>query len=272
MKRRNLIGIGIFGGLLALVAIAWLLRTPLQNKPYNVIVISIDTLRVDHLGLYGYSRDTSPNLDTFSREALVFDQAIAQAAFTLPSVASTFTSEYPSAHGLLGTSYRLSSLKLTIAEVLSQYGYQTAAFVGDGELQGSFGIDQGFDRYIDQGGVSFKETIPLALRWLERDRTGKFFLFLQGFDVHAPYWKPDPYNDMFADPSYRGILTDSARYWLDYALESKNPRAILDNIKKIDGESVLLAADGSRIPLTQEDIEYIAAHYDGGIRYVDDLI
>ncbi|MDP3900800.1 MAG: sulfatase [bacterium] len=274
MKRSYRIRIGILAGVFLLAGVLWLWYSslPRSGTSPNVIIISVDTMRADHLGLYGYSRDTSPNLDAFASEALVFDQAIAQAPFTLPSVASIFTSQYPSANGLLDTSYRLAPSKLTIAETLSQYGYQTAAFVGDGELQGSFGINQGFDRYIDQGGVSLKETIPLALRWLERDRTGKFFLFLQGFDVHAPYWKPGPYNALFADPEYRGILADSARYWLDYALTSKNPRAVLDNIKKLNGAPVLVEDNGTRIPLTQEDIEYIVASYDGGVRYTDNLI
>ncbi|MDO8470453.1 MAG: sulfatase-like hydrolase/transferase [bacterium] len=272
--RRYVVKVGVVGGVFVFVAIAWLLRIPLKGllhpqKPYNVIMISIDTLRADHLGLYRYSRNTSPNLDKFSQESIVFEQAIAQAPFTLPSLASTFTSEYPSAHGLMGTSSRLSSSKLTLAEVLKEHEYNTAAFVGEGELQRVFGIDQGFDRYIDEGGISIKENIPLAEEWLKQNKGSKLFLFLQGFDVHAPYQKPEPYDDMF-DKDYYGLLADRAKYWLDYSI--KNPKAILDNIKKIDGKPVLVQDDGIEVPLTQQDIDYIIAQYDGGIRYTDDLI
>ena len=272
--KRYAVRIGVVGGAFVFVAVAWLLRVPLEGffhseKSYNVIIISIDTLRADHLGLYGYPRDTSPNLDAFAKKAVVFDQAIAQAPFTLPSLTSTFTSEYPSSHGVLDTSFRLSPSALTLAETLKAHGYNTAAFVGEGELQRVFGIDQGFDRYTDEGGISIKENIPLAEKWILQNKGSKFFLFLQGFDVHAPYQKPEPYDDMF-DKDYHGLLADRTKYQLDYS--TKSPSAILDNIKKINGKPVLVQDDGTKIPLAQRDIDNIIAHYDGGIRYTDDLI
>src|SRR3989344_4556999 len=113
--RRYVVWALAVGAVLALAVSLWqngsLDRIVRSQKSYNVIMISIDTLRADHLGLYGYSRDTSPNLDKFAQESLVFEQAIAQAPFTLPSWTSIFTSEYPSTHGLMSvdTSFRLSS-------------------------------------------------------------------------------------------------------------------------------------------------------------------
>ncbi|MDZ4231874.1 MAG: sulfatase, partial [Candidatus Pacearchaeota archaeon] len=271
--RMYIIGAGVIG-IALLVTVVWLWRNPLPSpeKPYNLIVISIDTLRADHLGLYGYSRDTSPNLDAFSKEALVFDQAIAQAPFTLSSHASILTSQYPSLHGLLGLQDTLAPSKLTIAEALSQYGYQTAAFVGGGDLDHSFSMDQGFSLYIDSEGSSLSNTIPLAAKWLWLNRGSRVFAYVQGYDVHGPYEKPEPYGKMFTDPNYAGVLSDTAKYVLNYGSRDQDPKSILDNIKKINGKPVLVEDDGNETPLTQEDIEYIIARYDGGIRYTDDLI
>ncbi|MDP3901019.1 MAG: sulfatase, partial [bacterium] len=242
----------------------------LRPDSRNVIIISIDTLRADHLGLYGYSRDTSPNLDKFSKEALVFDQAIAQAPFTLSSHASILTSQYPPVHGLLGLEDVLAPSKLTLAEVLSSNGYQTAAFVGDGELESRFGFSQGFDSYIDNGGEYLETTIPLAEAWLKSQRKGRFFLYLQGYDVHGPYEKPEPYGKMFTDPNYAGVLSDKTKYRLDY--QESEPRSVLQKIMKLNGKPVLVEDDGSSAPLTQEDVEYIIASYDGGVRHTDNLI
>lgn len=258
------------------------------GEPKNVIFIHIDTIRADHMGLYGYSKDTSPSLDNFAKESVVFDQAIAQAPWTLPSYASILTSQYPSAHGLEKRDKCISSLdssqgireqkgclspsKLTLPEVLQKQGYKTAAFVGDGDLKAIFGFSQGFDVYIDNAQDStkifFDTTVPLAEEWLKQNKGNKFFLYLQGYDVHTPYHKPEPYDHMF-DETYGGVLADHAKFVLD---DHGNPRDTLQNVKKLDGKPYLVQDDGSQIPLTQRDIDHIISHYDGGIRYTDDLM
>ena len=117
----------------------------------NVVLISIDTLRADHLGCYGYGPPTSPNLDRWSREAVVFDLAFAQAPSTLPSHASIFTSMLPSHHGALYAVGRpLPDRVTTLAELLQESGYSTAAFFGAALLDSDFGFAQGFQEYDDE--------------------------------------------------------------------------------------------------------------------------
>lgn len=263
---------------------------PVAGELQNVIFIHIDTIRADHLSLYGYSRDTTPNLDKFGQESLVFEQAIAQASWTLPSYASILTSQYPSAHGLVEREECLSSLnsspepveierkgclpssKLTLAEVLNERGYKTAAFVGDGDLKSKFGFSQGFDTYTDNARSPeksfFSTTVPLAEEWLEQNKKSKFFLYLQGYDVHTPYHKPEPYDHMF-DKTYTGVLADHTKFVLD---DHGKPGNILLNIEKLDNKPYLVQDDGTKVLLTQRDIDHIIAHYDGGIRYTDNLI
>lgn len=261
---------------------------PVAGESQNVIFIHIDTIRADHLSLYGYSRDTTPNLDKLAQESLVFEQAIAQASWTLPSYASILTSQYPSAHGLVEREECFSSLnspagvieqkgclspsKLTLAEVLSERGYKTAAFVGDGDLKSKFGFSQGFNTYIDNARSPeksfFSTTVPLAEEWLKQNKKNKLFLYLQGYDVHTPYHKPEPYDHMF-DETYSGVLADHTKFVLD---DHGKPGNILHNIKKLDNKPYLVQDDGTKILLTQRDIDHIIAHYDGGIRYTDNLI
>jgi predicted AlkP superfamily pyrophosphatase or phosphodiesterase len=123
---------------------------PAPGVPQNLILISIDTLRADHLGVYGYSRDTSPNLDRLARESTVFRQAVAQAPHTAPSHASLLTSLYYSVHQLSGEGDRLPAWRTTLAELLRDRGFATWAFVDGGKLRRAFGLDQGFDVYEDR--------------------------------------------------------------------------------------------------------------------------
>ncbi len=288
---RRLAAIAIF---IALAMFLWL-SGPAQKflhpqKAYNVIFIDIDTLRADHMGTYGYLRDTSPNLDAFAKEAVVFEQAIAQAPWTLPSAASILVSQYPSAHGLVDRERCISSLlyqngwaeqkgclspsALTLPEVLGEQGYKTAAFVGGGDLKARFGFSQGFDVYEENihpvEKRFFDTTIPQAEEWLRQNKGNKLFLYLEGYDVHAPYdEKPEPYNDMF-DKDYQGLFADHTKYEMDDDI--RKPKAILNSIQKIDGKPYLVQNDGTKILLSQRDIDNIVAHYDGGIRYTDDLI
>jgi len=154
----------------------------------NVVVISIDTLRADHVGAYGYPRPTTPRLDRFASRAVVFERAISQSAWTRPAHASMFTGLYPVEHGIVTVHppRRLSPEIPTLATVLSQAGYRTAAFVGGGNLSAEFGFDSGFETYRSPG-RRFSETVPGALAWIDKDTTRPFFLFVHGLDAHRPY-------------------------------------------------------------------------------------
>ena len=124
----------------------------LANK-YNVILISIDTLRADHLSCYGYHRKTSPNIDKFSAKSIVFKNAISVSSWTVPSHASMFTGLYPSRHGLIQSPQpgKLTETKKTLAEMLGEFGYFTGGFHGGGYLSPYFGFNRGFDIYSSNG-------------------------------------------------------------------------------------------------------------------------
>lgn len=168
-----------------------LLLAPAAERP-NLLLVSLDTLRADRLGCYGYARDTSPNLDRLAEQGLRFEQAIAQAPWTTPSHMSLMTGLYPSTHGVttrptVTPVRRLGAGVPTLAALLRQRGYQTRAYTGGGTMGGSFGFDQGFDVYHDG---------PIKLTGQARDEvrgllqglaSAPFFLYLHTFEVHAPY-------------------------------------------------------------------------------------
>ncbi len=196
----------------------------------HVVLITLDTTRRDRLGLYGYSRNTSPNLDALAERSLVFDRAVAASSWTLPSHASIFTGKFPSSHGadydpegrlrlteaIAGPEewkeYRASGLspdEATLAHRLRERGYQTAAVVGGPWMKRVFGLDRGFDAYDDEGigdvnGILASEVTTAALEIL-RGRDGRpLFLFLNYFDPHGPYEAPAPFGGSFGpEPSDR---------------------------------------------------------------------
>jgi arylsulfatase A-like enzyme len=155
----------------------------------NVILISIDTLRSDHLGCYGYGKNTTPAIDAFRREAVLFRTAIASAPSTLPSHASIFTALAPQHHGASHTrSIPLAERFVTLTEVLRDAGYRTGAAVGGGQLAPEFGLSQGFESYevVDDG--TFRQVVGRAMPFIERVKERPFFLFLHSYEVHHPYW------------------------------------------------------------------------------------
>lgn len=179
-------------------------RTP-GPEPPNIVLVVSDALRKDHLGVYGYSRPTSPRLDAFAAEAAVFDNAFAQSPFTKSSVATMFTSLYPHQHGVLDHPQVLSDELLTLAELLDSAGYQTAGFVENLALTRGFGFEQGFQEWhLDLTRTSLKafsgEDAPAVEldrkvhRWLEQPRKSPFFLYLHYMDPHTPYAAPSPYR------------------------------------------------------------------------------
>ena len=178
----------------------------------NVIVVSLDTLRADHVGCYGYKRDTTPNLDRFAGECVVFDTTIAPSTFTPASHASVFTGLHPAVHeaGMQSRGYRLKAQWTTLAEILRAKGYLTAAFTEGVAIRAAMGLSQGFDLYSDgpaprqqRLGVA-EETFAKATSWLERYGRLPFFLFVHTYEIHEPYGAVPPWTTKFADPAYAG--------------------------------------------------------------------
>ena len=164
----------------------------------------------------------------------VFENAIVQAPNTLPSHMSIMTSLYPSFHGVLGKDSRLADEHVTLAELLQQRGYQTAAFVGGGYVSAVYGFKQGFDIYDDQGGGIVK-ILPRVKKWLDKNKMNPFFIFIHCFDIHSPYNPPPPYNKIFHDFNYTGNL-------------------IPDN-------KTLIAANKGKLKVSEEDLRHFIALY-----------
>ena len=180
-------------------------------RPPNIVMVFMDTLRADHVHCYGYDRPTSPNLDRLARQGTLFENAVSQASFSLPSYATVFTSLYPSQHGMLESWKKLAPAAQTLAQVVAANGYRTAAFVGGGHLMPQYGLDRGFETYKSIGDFSsLFWTVPAALGWLDsRGADDKpFFLFVHGYDVHGPYGPPLGFAEMY-DPGYEGVVHDT---------------------------------------------------------------
>jgi arylsulfatase A-like enzyme len=201
--------------------------SPSPGRP-NVLLISLDTLAARHLGAYGYDRPTSPNLDAFAAEALLFENAFAPAPWTTPSHASLFTGLHPVVHGAgaLGKGYRLDPRWLTLAEIAYAQRYRTAAFTEGFAIRSDMGFDQGFERYWDSYGTRhhgvIEDTFGRAQAWMEEHRTEPFFLFLHTYEPHVSYIAPERFWRRFTEtPPAEDMATnafayrDQLRNWYD---------------------------------------------------------
>ncbi|MFP6629476.1 MAG: sulfatase-like hydrolase/transferase, partial [Myxococcota bacterium] len=164
---------------------------PRADQPH-IVVISIDTLRADHLGVYGYGRPTSPQLDAFAREATVFDLAFATSPWTLPSHASLLTGLYPEEHraGHANVFAPLASEVPTVAEILSNSGYRTIAHTGAGYVGRRYGLQRGFEQWTERSFASLDSAVWEVLDQLDDDLDRPFLLFLHTYSTHAPYLHP----------------------------------------------------------------------------------
>jgi arylsulfatase A-like enzyme/Tfp pilus assembly protein PilF len=180
----------------------------------NVILVTIDTMRADHLSCYGYQTVETPNLDRLAAEGVRFANAASTVPFTLPAHSSMMTGTYPPYHGVReNVGYFLDEDLPTIAELLAARGYSTAAFVSAFVLDARWGIARGFDTYFDDFDVASQRQINLAsvqrdgsetvaetIRWLDERPAGPFFLWLHLFDPHEPYTPPEPYLARYSHP------------------------------------------------------------------------
>ncbi|HSM12777.1 MAG TPA: sulfatase [Thermoanaerobaculia bacterium] len=225
-----------------------------EAPPPNIVLISIDSLRPDHLGLYGYQRPTSPELDRIAADAVVFERAWSTTTWTLPSHLSMLTGLVPSAHGVRGHGHRLPESAQLLPELLAPAGYRSAAVVSGPFLSARFGYDQGWESYDeslaaadeeshDYDEVTSEELHGRAVALLDRLAPGPFFLFLHSFDVHYDYIPPPPYDTMF-DSGYEGAV--DGRDFVERTLRRRE--------------------------MPMRDLEHLVALYDGEIRWVDGWI
>jgi arylsulfatase A-like enzyme len=184
---------------------------------YNVVLVFIDTLRADHLGCYGYSRNTSPNIDKLAGESAVFEKNFTPATYTLPSFMSIITSLYPGSHGVLEVfKDKLSPRADTLAEILSFYGYKTAWFgpLDDPHLAPEAGFGRGFDELsYSADGYFLDEAREKLCKWLDKNKGRKFFLNFHTYKVHAPYLPQSKYKKKFTDvKESEGIIEDENEF------------------------------------------------------------
>ncbi|HEV2020969.1 MAG TPA: sulfatase, partial [Terriglobales bacterium] len=186
----------------------------------NVVVITIDTLRADHLGCYGYKAAETPNLDQLAAEGVRFERAYTPVPITLPSHAVIFTGTYPMYSGMHDFSgNNLNPQQPTLASILKQNGYATGAVLGSAVLDSRFGLNQGFDFYYDHFDFSRLQEANLdemerpgnvvadeALKWLKEHAQKKFFLWMHLYDPHHPYTPPAPYSERHKSQPYDGEI------------------------------------------------------------------
>ncbi len=223
----------LVAGIVVICGLLWVFLRPQQDaarrfeklwaksgvdKP-NVILITLDTTRADHLACYGYPFVRTPNLDALAQKGILFEQAAASSPLTLPSHCSIMTGMHPTYHGVrINGNAALNDGQTTIAEVLSAQGYQTGAFIGAFVLDGRWGLKQGFQHYDDQfdlkkykyldlGAVQRpgNEVMDAALAWLEGQKKSPFFAWIHLYDPHSPYEPPEPYSSEYSARGMAGL-------------------------------------------------------------------
>ncbi len=188
---------------------------PDRQPPFNVLLITIDTLRFDHVGILDPRYVKTPNLDALAQKSLVFSRAFAHNPVTLPSHANILTGATPLYHGISdNTGFRLDRKFLTLPQYLRRFGYRTAAFIGAFPLDSRFGLDQGFDLYDDFYGTRnerefffaerpAEKVIAPAMAWIGK-QSAKWFGWVHLFDPHQPYLPPSPFRESYANDPYSG--------------------------------------------------------------------
>ncbi len=172
-----------------------------DERPLNLLLVSIDTLRADRLGCYGYERETSPALDRFAQERAVrFAHAVAESPWTLPSHVTMLSGLHPQSHGVREPTQAPGAGVELLAETLARAGHYGFAITDGGWLSPTWGFERGFRSFHAQD-QDFERTVEQALEYI-RHRTpqGPWFGFLHTYDVHCPYDPPAPYAGMFSSP------------------------------------------------------------------------
>jgi arylsulfatase A-like enzyme/tetratricopeptide (TPR) repeat protein len=227
-RSRRLLAL-VLGGVMLAVAMIVVVWRPAAVVPaadlsrLNVLLVTLDTTRADHIGCYGYSRARTPRLDRLAKEGARFSQASSPAPITFTAHTSLFTGLYPFAHGARGNGdFYLADRFPTLATVLHQAGYRTAAFVSAFVLDHRYGLARGFDGYDDRMDAVADahvvdveaerrgdHTVAALSAWLDAQGAGPgvpFFAWLHLYDPHTPYDPPSPFKESFADAPYDGEI------------------------------------------------------------------
>ena len=265
MKKRTVIFlclafIGVGAAVFLVTSVLGKKAPPVKESPVgkatieqpNILLIAVETLRADHVHTYGYSRDTTPQMDHFAENAFRFTNLVSTSSWTMPSHMSMLTGLYPGVHQTTDISLKLDDNIPTLAGVLKNNGYYTAGFVSNHLLESHFGFGKGFDCYDDftmnlaaRGETEelVRTSPPLneaVLTWLRTNYNKRFFLFVHYFDPHYAYNPPPPYDTLF-DPGYKGNV-DGCH------IETLKPN------------------------ISRKNLNHVISLYDGEIRYTDEYI
>lgn len=265
-----------------------------QEAPPNILLITLDTTRSDHLSLYGYGFPTSPFLEELAAGSTVYDECYAAAPATAPSHATLFTSRSPLNHRVVKNAVRLAERHETLAEMLRDRGYGTAAILSSFVMNAKFGLGQGFDHYDDKlslagssirwqewegqtvtGGFDRRAVAATdqAVAWLEneRDPDEPFFLFVHYFDPHDPYDPPNPYRERFDNPSidHAGVRNMLKLYDGEIAYTDDQLRRLFAALERLDlaDDTLVIVTGDHGEGLMQRGYQYHGAHvYEEAVR------
>jgi arylsulfatase A-like enzyme len=229
---------------LALLSAVVLASCAREARPPNVILISIDTLRADRLGCYGYERPTSPFLDGMARAGVLFEDASATSSWTYPSHASLFTGLYPGRNGATELKQRVRAEVPTLAEWLIDRGYRAAGIVSS-TLFAGYGLERGFERlyHVEPGGPEPSAVTAESIEWLEAvNRERPFFFLIHYLDPHSDYKSLPEFERPFLEP-YDGKATGASQQLFDHV--------------------------SGFVDFTSEDARHLSNLYDGGVRQQD---
>ena len=257
-----------------------------RHEYTNVILISLQCLRPDHLGAYGYKRDTSPNIDRLAKGSVLFENAISQANLTPVAQMSVLTSQYPRVNGMVSFEVTKEAVsRRTLPEILKYYGYTTAATVSSPEFFMRFDTESGniinpgdvfsrsfdyFGRTLRGRGSSVRQLPTESLEWIRQNKDRKFFLWIANGLLHMPYGAsvPPRLRTMYDPPGY-------TPFW--QRLPNRPGAAETEGDPSYDVFSRVFANDyyvgfSPVHHLTDDDVKYVNARYDAGVHYTDEFI
>lgn len=270
VRQRGIVAV-LFAGVLLLLTSCG------KERPWNVVLVTFDTTRADRLGSYGNDRIRTPVLDGLAAEGIRFANAVSVAPITAPSHSSILTGLYPTAHGFRDNGlFVLDEQNVTLAEMLRQQGYATAAAVGAFPVVSQFGFDQGFELFDDHLTGMYEDHLgeravakdqlffderraaqvnEAVIPWLEQRGDNPFFLWVHYFDPHQPFEPPPPYDQLYADDLYNGEIayTDSR---LGHLLDQ------LRRMGELDRTLVVMTADHGEGLGEHNEITHAVLAYD----------
>ncbi|MBW2686518.1 MAG: sulfatase [Deltaproteobacteria bacterium] len=219
----------------------------------NVIVLLIDTLRASKVhAYYPKTRVKTPTIDAFALQGTLFERSQSPENWTKPAVASVLTSLHPATHKTKQDASKLPKSALMLSEVYKKAGFKTASFIANGYVSNAFGFDQGWDHYTNYIREARNTNAPNvfgeAEGWIEKNKDGRFFVYIQTIDPHVPYDPPAKFLEMYDPQPYNGQV------------KNRRTHLMLDDAKK----------NPKKYAFTKRDKEHIEALHDGEISYHDE--